>query len=202
MRIDLKAHAFLLLTVIAALTSGFTANAQAIAKANDDHHPELALEYNFVRSNGPPSGCGCFHLNGGSVTFAWPEVHGHLAIVADLSVIYGGSILGSNQDLTLTAVTGGTRYMPSLTFWHIQPFGQALIGLAHSSGSITQANASTGYNLGTVFAANLGGGADLPVSRRFAMRLIDAEYLVTTFANGGSNHQNNLRLGAGLVVRW
>jgi hypothetical protein len=34
------------------------------------------------------------------------------------------------------------------------------------------------------------------------VRLIEADYLVTTFDNGVNNHQNNLRIGAGLVVRF
>jgi hypothetical protein len=34
------------------------------------------------------------------------------------------------------------------------------------------------------------------------MRLVEADYLVTTFDNGANNHQNNLRIGAGLVMRF
>jgi hypothetical protein len=32
------------------------------------------------------------------------------------------------------------------------------------------------------------------------VRLIDADYLLTTFDNGSNNHQNNLRISAGVVV--
>jgi hypothetical protein len=32
--------------------------------------------------------------------------------------------------------------------------------------------------------------------------VLQADYDVTTFANGVNNHQNNLLLGAGVVYRW
>jgi peptidoglycan-associated lipoprotein len=207
MRIDFKAHTFLLWAVIAALAAASSGSAQTkatIAGTNtrDMPRPELALQYNFVRSNAPQGGCGCFHLNGGSATIAWPETDGHLAIVGDVTVTHGGSILGTNQDLLLTVVTAGLRYKPAFTYRHVQVYGQALIGLAHAGGFITRSTTQAATSAGTVFAANVGGGADLALSRRFAIRLVEANYLVTTFYNGGNNHQNILRLGSGVVLRW
>ena len=43
---------------------------------------------------------------------------------------------------------------------------------------------------------------DLRASRRFAVRLIEADYLLTTFDNGTNNHQNNLRVSAGVVLHF
>jgi hypothetical protein len=40
------------------------------------------------------------------------------------------------------------------------------------------------------------------LSRRLAIRLINAEYLKTGFPNGASNSQNHLLLGAGLTFRF
>jgi len=57
-------------------------------------------------------------------------------------------------------------------------------------------------NAGSAFAANLGGGVDWRASRRFSVRLLEADYLVTTFDNGVNDHQNSLRLGAGVVMRF
>jgi hypothetical protein len=34
------------------------------------------------------------------------------------------------------------------------------------------------------------------------VRLAEADYLLTTFDNGTNNHQNNLRVNAGVVVRF
>ena len=36
----------------------------------------------------------------------------------------------------------------------------------------------------------------------FALRLVEADYFVTTFANGVNDHQNNLRLSFGVVARF
>jgi hypothetical protein len=51
-------------------------------------------------------------------------------------------------------------------------------------------------------AANLGGGIDLRLSRRFSYRLAEADYMLTTFNNGANNHQNNLKIGTGAVVHF
>jgi hypothetical protein len=82
----------------------------------------------------------------------------------------------------------------------------ALTGLAHSSGTLVQTPNPGASNAGAAFAGNFGGGLDLRASPRFSVRLIEADYLVTTFVttfdNGVNNHQNNLRIGAGVVVRF
>ena len=57
-------------------------------------------------------------------------------------------------------------------------------------------------NASAAFAANIGGGLDLKASRRFAIRLIAADYLLTAVDNSSNNHQNNLRISAGIVVRF
>lgn len=51
------------------------------------------------------------------------------------------------------------------------------------------------------FALLVGGGVDLRLSRRFAVRPIQAEWVRTQFPNATTNVQNSLRLGAGVVFR-
>ena len=51
------------------------------------------------------------------------------------------------------------------------------------------------------FAA-AGGGVDFQFSHIFAIRLIQADYYYTRFPNGVNDHQNNLRIGAGVFVRF
>ena len=46
------------------------------------------------------------------------------------------------------------------------------------------------------------GGLDLRVNPRFSIRLVEADYLLTTFDNGSNNHQNNLRVSAGVVIHF
>jgi outer membrane immunogenic protein len=177
------------------------ANAQTPAV---ESHPraELALDYTFMLSNAPPGGCSCFTLNGGSATFAWPVKTGSFALAGDISVAHGGGISSNDYSLTLSTYTAGVRYRPQLGHRSLQPFGQVLVGLAHSGGSLVQGPTSAASNSGPAFAANVGGGLDLRANRWFSIRLVEADYLVTTFDNGVNDHQNNLRLSAGLVLHF
>jgi outer membrane immunogenic protein len=192
---------FFLLSVMTALSTARVANAQP-ATAEDQSHAELALDYSYVRSNAPPGGCGCFNLNGGSVTFAWPVKRGNFALAGDLSVAHSGAISSNGYSLTLSSYTAGVRYHTRLGHSHLAPFGQLLAGVAHSSGSLVDGQNSATSNSGAAFAANLGGGLDLHASRRFSLRLVEADYLVTTFNNGDNNRQNNLRLSTGVVLHF
>jgi hypothetical protein len=42
----------------------------------------------------------------------------------------------------------------------------------------------------------------LRANRRFSIRLIEADYLLTTVDNGSNDPQNNLRISAGVVVHF
>ena len=209
MRLRIESTFALLLTFAAvSATPGIAqAPAQPPAQPASDNsarplRAELALSYSYLRSNEPPGGCGCFNLNGGSATFAWPVKPGSFTLVGDVTVAHAGTAAASGESLTLSAFTAGARYLPKLGRSPVQPYGQTLVGVAHSSGTLVQGANPAAANAGAAFAANLGGGLDLRVSPRFSVRLIEADYLVTTFDNGTNNHQNNLRIGAGVVVRF
>ena len=201
MRIRIKAKFVLLLVMTAVSFMGSVATAQRSTTPSTQPRPELALEYTFVHSNAPPGSCTCFNLNGGTANFAWPIKSGGFALAADLSVTHAGSISSNGDDLTLTAFTVGGRYTRRIGHSPLRPFGQVLVGFAHSSGSLVEGRSSSVTNSGAAFTANIGGGVDLRVSHRFSVRIVDANYFVTTFDNGDNNHQNNLRLDSGLVVR-
>ena len=175
---------------------------QSGAASGQSPRAELALGYSYLRSNAPPGGCTCFSLNGGNATLAWPLGTGRFALVGDVSAGHAGSIGSGGDSLTLSTYTAGMRYTPRPAHSSLRPFGQALIGVAHSSGSLVKGQGPVVSNAGAAFAANLGGGLDLSLNHRFSVRLIEADYLLTTFDNASNNRQNNLRLGAGVVVRF
>jgi outer membrane immunogenic protein len=204
MRLRIKHNFVLLLTIAAVSVAPAVAQSDAQPAPASDKLPraELALNYSYLRSNAPPGGCGCFNLNGGSATFAWPVKPGSFALAGDVTVAHAGAISSTGDSLTLSTFTAGGRYLPKLGHSALQPFGQALVGLAHSSGTLVQGTNPGAGNAGAAFAANLGGGLDLRANRRFSVRLVEADYLLTTFDNGSNNHQNNLRISAGAVVRF
>jgi peptidoglycan-associated lipoprotein len=176
--------------------------AQPSTPPKDPLRAELALNYGYLHSNAPPGGCGCFNLNGGSADFAWAIKPGSWALVGDVVSAHAGNVSAAGYGLTLSAFIAGVRYKPPFGHSSLHPFGQIMVGAAHSSGTLVQGSNAGSANAGAAFAANVGGGLDLNASRRFSIRLVEADYLVTTFDNGVNNHQNNLRLGAGVVVHF
>jgi hypothetical protein len=176
--------------------------AQTAAATEKPSRAELALGYAYLHSNAPPGSCGCFNLNGGSATFAWPLKQGSFALVGDIVSVYANGVSANGYSIILSAFSAGVRYSPPMRHSSLHPFGQLLLGAAHSSGTLVQGSNPGAANASAAFAANVGGGLDLRTSQRISIRLIEAGYLVTTFDNGTNNHQNNLRIGAGVVVRF
>ena len=177
--------------------------APAAATPDTSSRPKLAVGYTFLHSNAPPGGCGCFNLNGGNATFALPVKPGMFDLVGDITVTHTGGISSSGYTLTLSTFTVGGRYLHPLGHLPLEGYGQALIGVAHSSGTLipTQSPGVTS-NAGATFVANLGGGLDLRINRRFSLRLAEADYLVTTFNNSVNNRQNHFRISSGVVIRF
>jgi outer membrane immunogenic protein len=163
--------------------------------------PELALTYSYIHSNALPAGSTSINLNGGSATFALPLGSHNLSLAGDVTAAHGGGITAKGYSLTLTSYTAGVRYSPMVLQW-LHPYGQALFGVAHASGSLVQAQAFPVPNAGASFALNLGGGLTIRTHSRLSIRPIEADYLLTTFNNGANNHQNNLRIGSGLVFAF
>jgi outer membrane immunogenic protein len=201
MRIGIKVTFFLLSVMAALLGAQLTASAQP-ATAQTQPRADLALDYTYMRSNAPPGGCGCFNLNGGSATFGWQIRQSHIALVGDVTVAEAGKISSNGYGLTLSAFTAGARYQLRLGHLPLHAFGQILAGVAHASGSLVDGQNPSVPNASAAFAANAGGGIDLHASRRVSFRLIEADYLVTTFNNGDNDHQNNLRLSTGVVFHF
>jgi outer membrane immunogenic protein len=204
MRLNIKTSVTLLImaAVSAGLAAAQTPKQQPPSDGNH-YRSGVALGYSYLRSNAPPGGCGCFSLNGGNATYAWlikPE--GNIALVDDITTAHANSISSSGYGLTLSTYTAGARYLPRLGHSPMDLFGQVLIGFAHSSGSRVQGQNAQAANAGAAFASNFGGGLDLRTSQHFSIRLVEIDYLLTTFDNGHNNHQNILRVGAGAVVRF
>jgi outer membrane immunogenic protein len=193
MQIRIKDKFILSLATMAFFASVST-HAQTNSQPAPEPRPELAVEYNYVHSNAPPGDCGCINLNGGSASFAWPLRVWHLSLVGDVAAVHAGSISSEHDDLTLSTYTVGVRYSPQVHAWHLQPWGQVLVGGAHASGSLVSG--------GGAFASLVGGGIDVPLTRRFSIRALEADYLVTMFGNGSNNHQNSLRIAAGMVLHF
>jgi hypothetical protein len=51
-------------------------------------------------------------------------------------------------------------------------------------------------------ALETGGGIDIPISRRWGLRAIQADWLRTQFGNGANNVQNSLIVRSGITVHF
>jgi outer membrane immunogenic protein len=186
--------------LLAAFTLGLAAQANAQAYAQPAPRFEAGVDYSYVRSNTPPGGCACFGLNGGGGSLAY-YFNRSLAAVADINSGHSSNIGIGTSDLTLTSYVFGPRY-----YWHnhsrTTPFVQALLGGAHANSNslaLRVAGQQTGSN---AFASKIGGGVDLPLTQRFWLRPFEANYFLTHFNNGVNDHQNNLQIGAGVVLHF
>jgi peptidoglycan-associated lipoprotein len=114
---------------------------------------------------------------------------------------YATSVATSSYGLTMSTYTGGIRYVPPMRS-ALKPFGQVLVGIGHASGSLVTGPDTNVGNAGVAFASIMGGGVDWRLNGRWSIRLAEADYLLTTFDNGSNNHQNNLRINTGVVIRF
>jgi outer membrane protein OmpA-like peptidoglycan-associated protein/opacity protein-like surface antigen len=183
----------------------------------DTPKAELFVGYSYLRAvPAPADGNRMMWLNGGSTSIAF-NFNRHLGIVGD----FGGfddsefRIAGTGANPSRTVDSSGTAYTylfgPRLSFRsheRITPFAQVLFGGIHAS-EVTLDSGCTGGGCTILpaensFAMTAGGGLDINVHRHFAIRLIQAEYLMTRFDNsstGASASQNDIRLSSGVVFR-
>lgn len=182
------------LALILALCAVLSASVQA----QEASKFAVGADYNYVHTNAPPGGCGCFSLNGGD-GWASYNFNGSLALVGQFSALHASNILGSGTDATLVSYQFGPRYSFTRSRRFV-PFAQALLGgatLLSGSGVLT-----TSTGTASAFAMTLGGGLDIRLSRHFTLRAAEVDYFYTRFPNGVNDHENNLRVAAGLSYRF
>lgn len=194
----LRPRYFLLLAAPLFLTVGLRAQALAPASTSGHQEVDLAVTYTVQHSNlvSNPT----FWQQGGGVELSTQTYHG-FGIAANIAGTNVGDAANSGVGLTMVTTTFGPRYTWYRPAKHsLAIFGQGLIGEAHGFNSYfpTAAGSLTDYNS---FALQVGGGVDIGLSRHFAVRVIQADWLRTQFPNSTTNVQNSFRLAAGIVLR-
>ncbi len=174
--------------LVVSLALGFAASAQNTA--------DIYLGYSYTRQQ-YGNGINNFNLNGGIAQ--WTFSPNWFGFVTEFGASNVNTINGAPASGQLYTYMGG----PRLSFRHgpLQPYVQALFGGAHLTSSL---QAALGASSANSFAMAVGGGLDLRVSKHFAVRLAQADYLMTRL-NSPTNirfTQNNLRYSAGIVFRF
>ena len=181
------------------LALGCAAMVPRLAAAQNGSLVDAGVGYSYVRTNAAAGDCGCFALNGGNGWVAF-NFRRSLGIVGEIAVQHASNISGTGTDLTLTSYLAGPRYI--WTHAHrFRPFAQFLLGGAHASGTLAPGKSGLPGSP-NAFALIGGGGLDIKLTRHIALRAFEADYYLTRFDNGVNNHQNNPRLGAGVIVRF
>jgi hypothetical protein len=160
---------FLLLGTIAIIAS----TAQAQDKV------ELFGGYSYMRFESSPS----VNTNGWEISGEY-KFAGPVGAVADFDGHYGspfGASMGVHTFLVGPQVSWPAR---------ISPFAHVLIGGGHIS---------VGGASDTSFAAAIGGGIDARLVHSIYWRVIQGDWLHTSFFGGG---QGNARISTGIVVRF
>jgi outer membrane protein OmpA-like peptidoglycan-associated protein len=177
---------------------------------------ELFVGYSYLRAiPAPAAGNRLVWMNGGSTSLAL-NFNRYLGIVGDFGaytnsqMLFQGGYVGT-VDVD-NANVGAFSYLfgPRLSFRNhgrVTPYVQALFGGMHAN-EVTLSNCTfscTFLPSEDTFAWAAGGGLDIRVKRHFAIRLIQAEYLMTRFqdfSTGATASQNDMRLSSGIVFRF
>ena len=117
----------------------------------------------------------------------------------DIGGAHNANVNSTGVGLDMVTATFGPRY--TCSHRRVGVYGQGLVGEAigfnsifpHQTGLQTTANS---------LAVKAGGGINVNLAPHFALRLIEADYLRTQLPNSTDNVQNNLTLGAGIVLKF
>ena len=190
---------FVLLLVVACAPVACLADTPTLP--DGPQHTEIAGGYTYIRANAPPGQCACFSMNGGSLSVAQPVYSPKFALLFDATVAHGSGISAGGYNLTLSTFTAGLRYRP-IPHSQWSPFGQVLLGAAHATGSLVSGDTPAANDGSLKFASTIGGGLDYWLNNRWSLRVIEADYLYTTYSNRVNNHQNSLRLSIGAAYHF
>ena len=158
---------------------------------------EVAITYSAQRSlelNANQN----FWSQGGSLEFGVNAFRG-FGIAAEIAGVHTSSIGSTGTPLSLVTETFGPRYR-----WHdghrLSAYGEGLFGEADAFRGLFPSVFGAQSDANSL-AVRVGGGIDLRLGHHLTTRAIDAGWMRTQLPNSGSNTQNNLLLGAGLVFR-
>jgi len=158
----------------------------AIAVAADAPKAEVFGGYSYLHCDKNSFGDTC-NLNGWDASVAFNAAK-YFGIVADFGGTYGTV---TDRDVKVYSFLFGPKFAVRKN--KVTPFAQALFGVANLKQS--EATWSLSEN---DFAMALGGGLDINVSKKIAVRAAQAEYVMTRSSGEAFNH---FRYSAGIVFK-
>ena len=190
-------------------------SAGSMCRAQDSPKVEATGDYSYFRLNpGLPSVWNSQNLNGGGGQVAL-YLKPWLAVAADLQG-YASFTQCPKSSSEFSGCASGNLFTytfgPQIKYraGKLEPFAEVLLGGAHTNFYANACNKNTGEcgnrsPSNNAFAIAIGGGVDIAVSSKIAIRLVDADYELTRFGNnftGGNNSQSNFRFQTGVQFRF
>lgn len=204
---------FAAMAAVALMTSG-------AAFTQDDPKIEATVVYSYVRATPQNQNhISPFSLNGGGADVAFffnkvigikAEIDGYGSATHFFTIppqyCPSGTCSGNVQGNLFTYNVG-----PELKFraGHFEPFVEVLFGGSHSNLYGNLKADCTGCTVSKSPSNNawnfvIGGGVDVPVNKKIAIRIAQFDYFLSRFGNNftsGNNNQSNFRFQAGLQFR-
>jgi hypothetical protein len=141
-----------------------------------------------------------FWIQGGSVQVQ-ARLGDRLGLVADASGFHTSDINSTGVGLDMITATIGPRYTLSFAQRKLLVFGHGLVGSAVAFNGLFPHPPHTETSANSL-AVIAGGGVDMRLSRRIAVRAFEADWMHTQLPNGTGNVQSALRFGAGIVYHF
>ncbi|MCL6564998.1 MAG: porin family protein [Acidobacteriia bacterium] len=162
---------------------------------------EIFGGYQYARIN-PGEGVDGFNQNGWNAALQ-VNANNWFGIVADFSGVYGSPTISIPGVGSAEVDTNFHSFLfgPQISYRgheRVTPFVRALFGAIRAN-----AEAFGTAESQTAFGMALGGGVDVNVHDRVAIRLIQADYVLSRFEgfSGQTENQHNARLSFGVVFR-
>ena len=191
--------------ILVTLTMGVAAaqgasHDSALARAKPDN---IAITYHAERAKTVLGGCNCFWFQGASVDATW-NAWNHLGIAAQLSGGHASNV-GPGVDVSKIDFLFGPRYTWRPAQWKYNRylpslFGEFLLGGVHAFDTVIPTSSGT-TSSATAFSFQTGAGANLWLTSRFGIRLLQLDYVHSTLPNAGNSTQNDFRIASGVTWR-
>jgi hypothetical protein len=182
-----KAAVFLLVSVsLSCLFFCPPASAQSKSKL-----PEIDVfgGYSYLRFDAKTLGFSDnLNMNGADISVAMPHIYKGLGAAIDVSGNFATELEVFNFSI-------GPQY--TYEWKRMRLYGHGLFGKARARLQQPGATSVEPSYLSNGFA--IGGGLDFPLSGRFSVRVIQADYVIT---NDFGTRQNNVRLSTGVIYRF
>ena len=192
-------------TILCSLLLVATGSATAILPAAGQsskpspHTVDLAVTYDAQRRN-LVSGAS-FWQQGGGAELSASLFHGFGAAIR-FTAGSASNINNTGIGLTTYTTVAGPRYTfsPRRNRARYAVFAEGLAGESSATNSVFPQNGTVSSTANS-FAAQVGGGVDIHLTHRLAVRAVEASWVRTAFPNATTSVQNTLQLGAGIVLR-